>query len=76
MLKNKNKFDKLFKNVSPTSMSGIQIFGIHDKYIKPQKYNDGRRGCVAISYLFRDILCLLFSNYIVNNADYILAVNY
>ena len=40
MLKNKNKFDKLFKNVSPTSMSGIQIFGIHDKYIKPQKYND------------------------------------
>ena len=40
MLKNKNKFDKLFKNVSPTSMSGIQIFGIHDKYIKLQKYND------------------------------------
>ena len=40
MLNNKNKFDKLFKNVSPTSMSGIQIFGIHDKYIKPQKYND------------------------------------
>ena len=40
MLENKNRFDKLFKNVSPTSMSGIQIFGIHDKYIKPQKYND------------------------------------
>ena len=38
MLENKNKYDKLFKNVSPASMSGIHIFGIHDNYFKPQKY--------------------------------------
>ena len=40
MLKNKNKYDKLFMNISPASISGLHIFGIDDKYIKPQKYND------------------------------------
>ena len=40
MLKNKNKYDKLFMNILPASISGLHIFGIDDKYIKPQKYND------------------------------------
>jgi phenylalanine-4-hydroxylase len=40
MIKNKNKYDHLFKNVSPASMSGIHIFGADDDYFKPQKYND------------------------------------
>jgi len=40
MLKNKNKYDKLFMNVLPASISGLHIFGIDDNYIKPQKYND------------------------------------
>ncbi|MGY8751121.1 MAG: hypothetical protein ACKVKJ_03705 [Fidelibacterota bacterium] len=40
MLKNKNKYDKLFMNILPASISGLHIFGIDDNYIKPQKYND------------------------------------
>lgn len=35
-----NKFDHLFRHMVPTSMEGIQIFGMDDEYIKPQRYND------------------------------------
>jgi phenylalanine-4-hydroxylase len=34
------KYDHLFKNQIPNSISGIQIFGIQDPYIKPQKHDE------------------------------------
>ena len=34
------QYDHLFKNVIPNAISGVQIFGMDDPYVKPQNYQD------------------------------------
>ena len=36
----KNKFNSLFRNVIPNSISGIKIYNQNEKYIKNQNYDD------------------------------------
>ena len=40
MVSQSTKYNHLFKNVIPTRIEGIKIFGVDDSYIKHQKYDD------------------------------------
>ena len=55
MKKQNNQYDHLFKNVIPLSMSGIQIFGSNDSYLKPQNYS-------AVTKVENEIWDKLFGN--------------
>ena len=40
MVQQSTKYDYLFYNIIPNNIEGIKIFGKHDKYLKPQLYDE------------------------------------